>query len=93
MKITKLENHIIFGMSSYADTGKYIGLIWAALAGINPLHEKLKISAEPSFQGSVLDGYGTNHLEIYPFKLMIPTIRLVLKKDVRKFIRGVLDER
>ena len=93
MKITKLENHIIFGMSSYADTGKYIGLIWAALAGINPLHEKLKLSAEPSFQGSVLDGYGTNHLEIYPFKLLIPTIRLVLKKDVRKFIRGVLDER
>ncbi len=93
MKIAKLENHVIFGMSSYADTGKYIGIIWAVLANINPLHEKLKISAEPSFAGSVLDGHGTNQVEIYPLKLLIPTIRLVLKKDVRKLIRGVLDER
>lgn len=93
INIAKLDNHIIFGMDSYADTGKYIGMIWGVFAGINSMHEKLKLSAEPSFAGSVIDGYGVNQLEIYPLKLLIPTVKLILKKDVRKFIRGVLDER
>ncbi len=91
--IKKIENHLIFGMTSYADTGKYIGIIWGALSVINPMHEKLKLSAEPSFTGFVFDGYGNNELDIYPLKLIVPTIRLVSKKDVRKLIRGVWDER
>jgi hypothetical protein len=57
------------------------------------MHEKLKLSAEPTFEGSVLDGYGTNEVEIYPLRLIVPTIRLISKKDVRIFIRGVWDER
>ena len=93
IKIKELQNHLIFGMTSYADTGKYIGIIWAILAVINPMHEKLKLSAEPSFDGSVLDGYGINEVEIYPLRLIVPTIRLISKKDVRIFIRGVWDER
>jgi len=93
IKVKELQNHLIFGMASYADTGKYIGIIWAILAVINPMHEKLKLSAEPTFEGSVLDGYGTNEVEIYPLRLIVPTIRLISKKDVRIFIRGVWDER
>lgn len=93
MKIQKIQNHIIFGMDSYADTGEYIGIIWAICAIINPMHEKMRISAEPSFAGSVLDGYGENNLEIYPLKLLVPTVKLILNSDVRKLIRGVLDER
>ena len=91
--IITLENHLIFGLDDYADTGKYIGMIWAALAIMNPLHEKLKLSAEPSFNGSVLDGHGKNEIEIHIFRLLIPTIKLISKKHVRKFIRGVWDER
>ena len=91
--IKRFENHIIFGLDSYADTGKYIGIIWAILSVINPMHKKLKLSAEPSFAGSRFDAKGMNEFEIYPLKIVIPTIRLILKKDVRKLIRGVLDER
>ena len=93
IKITQIRNHLIFGMSDYADTGKYIGIIWSALACVNPMHERIKLSAEPSFNGPVLDGYGVNEVEVYPLKLLVPTIRLILKKDVRTFIRGVMDER
>ena len=57
------------------------------------MHEKLQLSAEPSFNGLVFDGYGINEVEIYPLKLIIPTLRLISKKEVRIFIRGVLDER
>ena len=80
-------------MDDYADTGKYIGMIWAILASINPMHKKLRLSAEPSFTGFVIDGEGINEVDIYPLKLLIPTIRLISKKDVRTLIRGVLDER
>jgi len=93
MKIQKIQNHLIFGMDSYADTGEYIGIIWAICAIVNPMHKKMQISAEPSFTGSVLDGYGENNLEIYPLKLIVPTVKLILNGDVRKLIRGVLDER
>lgn len=93
IKVSKLDNHLIFGMNSYADTGKYIGIIWAVLAILNPMHEKLHLSAEPSFAGSVLDGHGTNDIEIYPLKLVVPAIRLLSKRDVRKLLRGVWDER
>ncbi len=93
ISIKTLDNHLIFGMDDYADTGKYIGMIWAILASINPMHKKLRLSAEPSFNGSVLDGYGVNEIEIYFLKLVVPTIKLVSKKHVRKFIRGVMDER
>ncbi len=93
IKVEKIENHLIFGLDSFADTGKYIGIIWAVLAIVNSMHEKLRLSAEPSFNGSQLDGKGVNEFEIYPLKLLIPTARLICKKDVRKFIRGVWDER
>ena len=93
IKIKIIKNHLVFGMSDYADTGKYIGIIWGVLSVINSMHEKLMLSAEPSFAGSVLDAEGINEVDIYPLKLVIPTIRLVSKKDVRALIRGVLDER
>ncbi|MBQ2666183.1 DUF2953 domain-containing protein [Methanobrevibacter sp.] len=92
MKIKTVQNHLVFGMASYADTGKYIGIIWGVLSVINSMHEKLSLSAEPSFAGSVLDGNGINELEIYPLKVVIPTIRLLSKKEIRALIRGVLDE-
>lgn len=93
IKVKKIENHLIFGLDSFADTGKYIGIIWSILAVVNTMHEKLRISAEPSFNGSQLDACGVNEVEIYPLRLIVPTIKLISKKDVRKFIRGVWDER
>ncbi len=93
MKIKKIENHIVFGSASYANTGKYIGIIWAVFSIINSLHSKIRLSAEPSFTGSVLDGHGINELDVYPLKILVPTVRLLLKKDVRKLIRSVVDER
>ena len=93
VKIKKIQNHLIFGMDDYAETGKYIGIIWAVLAIINPLDKNLRISAEPTFNGSRLDAKGENEFEIYPLKLLIPAIKLVSKKEIRNLIRGVLDER
>jgi len=93
MKIKQIENHIIFGMESYTDTGKYIGIIWAILSIINSINKNIKISAEPTFTESKLDAKGKNEIEIYPLKLLIPTLKLLTKKQIIKLIKGVIDER
>lgn len=86
--ISKLQNHLIFGLDSYVDTAKYIGYIWSLLIIVNGSHEKARLSAEPSFNGSVLDAKGENDLDINLLKLIIPAIKLISKKEVRALIRG-----
>ena len=92
LNISKLENHLLFGLDSYADTAKYIGIIWSVQSVVNNMHKNANITAEPSFNGSVLDMKGENEFEIKPLKLVIPTAKLISKKEVRTLIRGVLDE-
>ena len=93
INISKLENHLLFGLDSYASTAKYIGIIWAIQSLVNNMHKNACFTAEPSFNGSVIDLKGDNQLEIKPLKLFIPTIRLLCKKEVRTLIRGVLNEK
>ena len=68
-------------------------MIWGILSIINSLDEKIKITATPTFTGEVLDAKGINEFEIRLIKLIIPIIKLISKKDVRRLIKGVLDER
>ncbi|WP_407392377.1 DUF2953 domain-containing protein [Methanobrevibacter sp.] len=91
--VTKLENHLIFGMDSYADTAKYIGYIWSLLIIVNNAHKNARLTAEPSFNGSILDANGNNQLDINLLMLIPPTIKLISKKEVRTLIKGVIDER
>lgn len=90
IRVEKLENHLIFGMYSYVDTAKYIGYIWSLMIIVNSSHKNAKLSAQPSFNGSILDGNGDNELEINILKLIPPVIRLVLKKEVRTLIKGAI---
>ncbi|AMD18409.1 hypothetical protein TL18_01250 [Methanobrevibacter sp. YE315] len=91
IKIKKLKNHIIFGLDSYADTAQYIGYIWGLLTIVNNAHENARLTAEPSFNGSVLDAEGINELDINLLKLIPPALRLISKKEVRTLIRGVMN--
>lgn len=90
IRVEKLENHLIFGMDSYVGTAKYIGYIWSLMIIVNSSHKNAKLSAQPSFNGSILDGNGDNELEINILKLIPPVIRLVLKKEVRILIKGAI---
>ena len=91
IRVEKLENHLIFGLDSYADTAKYIGYIWSIFIIFNSSHKNARLSGEPSFNGSILDAKGDNELEINLLKLIIPAVRLILKKEVRTLIRGIKD--
>ena len=90
IRVEQLENHLIFGMDSYVDTAKYIGYTWSLMIIVNSSHKNAKLSAQPSFNGSILDGNGDNELEINILKLIPPVIRLVLKKEVRTLIKGAI---
>ena len=89
--IHKLENHLVIGFDSYADTGKYIGMIWGILAIVNNFDKNARLSAEPSFNGSVFNTKGEIDIDISILKLIVPTIRLVSKKEIRTLIRGALN--
>ncbi len=89
IRIAKLENHLIFGLDSYADTAKYIGYIWSLIVIVNSSHKKARLSAEPSFNGSVLDINGVNEVDINILKIIPAAVKLISKKEVRNLIRGV----
>lgn len=87
--IKKLENHLIFGLDSYADTAKYIGYIWSLIIIVNGSHKNARLTAQPSFNGGILDIKGDNQVEINLLKLIFPAIKLISKKEVRTLIKGV----
>ncbi len=89
INITRLDNHLIFGLDSYVDTAKYIGYIWGLIVIVNESHKNARFTAEPSFNGSILDGNGVNELDINILKLIPPAIKLISKKEVRNLIKGV----
>ena len=91
IKVKTLKNHLIFGLDSYVDTAKYIGYIWGLLNIVNGAHENARLSAEPSFNGSVFDLNGVNEIDINLLKIIPPAITLILKKEVRTLIRGVIN--
>lgn len=93
IKVTKLENHLIFGLDSYVDTAKYIGYIWSLIIIVNNFHKNARLSAEPSFNGSIFDIKGANEVDINLLKIIPPTIKLLSKKEVRNLIRGVRNGR
>ena len=90
IKVKTLKNHLVFGLDSYVDTAKYIGYIWGLLSIVNNAHENARLSAEPSFNGSVFDLNGVNEIDINLLKIIPPAITLILKKEVRTLIRGVI---
>ena len=89
IKVKKMDNHLIFGLDSYADTGKYIGYIWGLFTIVNDAHKNARLTAEPSFNGSVLDAKGDNEIDINLLKIIPAAIRLILKEEIRALIKGV----
>ena len=89
IKIKKIQNHIILGLNNFADTGKYIGILWGIFSIINSFNENIKLSGEPTFTKNTSEAYGENEIEINLFKLIIPTIQLLSKKEVREFIKNI----
>lgn len=91
VNINRLENHLVIGFSNFAKTGEYIGYVWAILSIIMGIIPNSRLSAEPSFNGEVLNLKGYLNIDINLLKLIIPTVKLILKKEIRELIKGVLN--
>ena len=91
VNINRLENHLVIGFSNFAKTGEYIGYVWAILSILMGILPNSRLSAEPSFNGEVLNLKGYMNVDINLLKLIIPTVKLILKKEIRELIKGVLN--
>ncbi len=87
LKVSKLENHLKFGLASYADTAQYIGYIWAVNGFIKTLYPVSKVSAEPVFGDPVIDLKGCLDVDINLLKLLLPIVSLISKKEIRILIK------
>ena len=87
LKVSKLENHLKFGLASYADTAQYIGYIWAVNGFIKTLYPVSKVSAEPVFGDPVIDFKGCLDVDINLLKLLLPVVSLISKKEIRILIK------
>ena len=87
LKVLKLENHLKFGLASYADTAQYIGYIWAVNGFIKTLYPVSKVSAEPVFGDPVIDFKGCLDVDINLLKLLLPVVSLISKKEIRILIK------
>ena len=88
LKVSKLENHLKFGLASYADTAQYIGYIWAVNGFIKTLYPVSKVSAEPVFGDPVIDFKGCLDVDINLLKLILPVVSLISKKEIRILIKA-----
>lgn len=91
VSINKLENDLVIGFSNFAKTGEYIGYIWAVLAVVNEIIPNSRLRAQPSFAGEVLNVKGYANIDISIIKLIWPVTNLLLKKEVRTLIKGVIN--
>lgn len=89
ISINKLENRLVIGFSNFANTGEYIGYIWAVLTVLNTNLPNTHLQAQPSFEGRVLNFKGSLNIDISILKLIKPTFDLIMKKEVRELIKGV----
>ena len=87
LKASKLENHLKFGLASYADTAQYIGYIWAVNGFIKTIYPVSKVSAEPVFGDPVIDFKGCLDVDINLLKLLLPVVSLISKKEIRILIK------
>lgn len=91
LHINKLENYLVIGFSNFAKTGEYIGYIWAVFSVLNTAIPNTNLQAQPSFKGEVLDLKGNLNIDINIMKLIMPTLKLISKKEIRTLIKGVLN--
>lgn len=89
LKVKKLQTHVDLGLSSYVSTAKYVGYLWSIFVIPNTTLENTSFSATPHFNGRVFDLKGQVDIKINILKLIIPTLKLLSNKNIKKFIKSV----
>lgn len=89
LKVRKLEGCLLFGLPSYVDTAKYVGYMWAFLVVPNSTLENTSLTVTPCFTKSVIDFKGKIDVRINLAKLVVPGLKLLSNRNVRKLIREV----
>lgn len=89
MSVRKLESHLDFGLPSYVSTAKYTGYMWALLVFPNTALNNTNLTVTPCFDKTIIDFKGSINVRIKLLKIIIPILKLIKNKDIRKLIKEV----
>ena len=91
INLKKLEGHLIIGLSDHATTIKIASWIWSIGAIVNSKKPTL-LTVEPRFTEIIVDFEGRIELKINLFLLIIYSLLLLTKKNIRELIKVLYRE-
>lgn len=86
INLKKLEGHLILGLSDHATTIKIASWIWSIGAIVNSKKPTL-LTVEPRFTEVIIDFEGKLELKINLLLLIIYSLLLLTKKNIRELIK------
>ena len=86
--IKKLEGHLTIGLTDHTTTVKIASWIWSIGAIVNS-NKSSSLTVDPKFTEQILDFEGNLELKINLLKLIIFSLILVTKKNIRELIKVV----
>lgn len=84
--LKKLEGNLIIGLSDHTTTVKIASWIWSIGAIVNS-SKPTQLSVEPRFNEVITDFEGKIELKINILLLLIPSLVLLTKKNIRELIK------
>ena len=91
INLKRLEGHLIIGLSDHATTIKIASWIWSIGAIVNSKKPTL-LTVEPRFTEIIVDFEGRIELKINLFLLIIYSLLLLTKKNIRELIKVLYRE-
>ena len=73
--------------------GQYTGYMWSLFVIPNSSHKNVKLTVEPTFKEPTFNFKGCVDIKVNLLKIVVPTIRLLMQKEVRDFIKLVINPR
>ena len=85
--IKRLEGDLIIGLNDHATTIKIASFIWSIGAIVNDPSKKTLLSVQPKFTEQILDFEGKIELKINLLLILIYSLILITKKNIRELIK------
>lgn len=84
----RLKGEVRVGLGDPGQTGMLVGLTHAIGGIVSPWADVLDLTLLPVFDEAVLEGELEMKLRLRLFRLVVPAIRLFLKKPIRKMMKA-----
>jgi len=84
----QLKGEVRVGLGDPGQTGMLVGLTHAIRGIVSPWEDVLDLTLQPVFDEAVLEGKLEMKLRLRLLRLVVPAIRLLLKKPIRRLMKA-----